>query len=411
VQRSRRDTVFCGELQEAYECMGIWWHVSTPEKRVRGRLLYSLGELVSLSVYGDRDSLQCNSGVILGECGPYQATLTGISYDGHAGNRGGITEFQVNAERLILNRHFEEPNFTFRQLELTISNLEVWLGNSPLDWDAIKYDEHSISAAFSAPASVEIPVPSHGMSVIFDPRLSFGGGIQELSIFYTCNVRLVAQHDQSVLWFERRMAEFAALLSLLMGKAVYPTRIYGWMDATTSDTPFMLCDPGWGGMNSGRAASVRSIPFKAIQKDFCQILAAWFEYADRYRPIWGVLADLLWNPQQFVESHLLSVVQALEGFHRREFRGKYFLRDRLTELVRSIPEDLISTVGRHWIETFPDDIALVRNQLVHCLEADHPISDERLRIRAVVGRWLFTILMLRKIGVPDSVIPMAVRGF
>ena len=82
-----------------------------------------------------------------------------------------------------------------------------------------------------------------------------------------------------------------------------------------------------------------------IQERFEACLGNWISNADLLAPVYNLFFAALYNPHQYLESNFLTLVQALETYHRRRFGGQYQTDKEYQEglyqiFVEKIPEEL-----------------------------------------------------------------------
>jgi hypothetical protein len=369
----------------------------------------------------------------LGFCSGNPATLINPRFSGQSSARNsGIQNIDFRADWLLLGVHLERKDHPFSELGVRFRGLEDWLGHSPFDFDAIKEEGRRLEAAFVAPPGFDCQI-SEETRVIFDTNLSWSIGSNRFEIGYSCTVRIAPTSQQSIFWFEKKLADLASFFSLLTGEAVYPTAILG--KTTTSDDvpPFIVFAPHWD-LDLPRRPTGCLLWYQSIENCFGSILREWFAFCGPYRPVWSVLVNSLWQPKQFLDSHFLSIIQALEGLHRRDNPGFYVpddvyekvgsalekaipagtdnslrqalkeklkwgnefsLRRRLRELVNSLPPQIVAPVCKP-VEDLPNELADARNAIAHCVVTPNPCPDDYLNCLAIQARNLLRALVLRK---------------
>jgi flagellar motor switch protein FliG len=64
----------------------------------------------------------------------------------------------------------------------------------------------------------------------------------------------------------------------------------------------------------------------------------WFSSDEKLRPVCDLLLGSIYNPDQYVQSTFLSLVQAVESFHRRLYDGNYLSKEDYENLRKNLAE-------------------------------------------------------------------------
>ena len=171
----------------------------------------------------------------------------------------------------------------------------------------------------------------------------------------------------------------------------------------------------------------------------------WFRNIESLRPVYSLLLSTVYEPDQYVQSTFLSLVQGLETFHRRLYEGIYIpkaeyeetrkslvaaiplqttprirekltgmlnwgnelsLRDRLKETLGSLSQGSWTKLTNHSVqEDFIHTVVDIRNNLTHYKETKKPTIIEKSlemynlnqQLRAVL-----TVLLLKHLGVEEN---------
>ena len=125
-----------------------------------------------------------------------------------------------------------------------------------------------------------------------------------------------------------------------MGMSIYPLEIKGITDHGTEVEVFY---PTVIARNTTSTILPPRMPFtfKDISDRFEIILRNWFKNARLLEPVYNLYFGTLHNPHLYLEHQFLSIVQALESYHRRVYGGKYVAEEEYTtimnNLIKAIP--------------------------------------------------------------------------
>ena len=78
--------------------------------------------------------------------------------------------------------------------------------------------------------------------------------------------------------------------------------------------------------------------FKDISDRFEILLKNWFEKADTLGPVYDLYFGTLYNPRMYLQHQFLSLIQAIEVYHRRKFEGKYLSDDDYEPIYEKFEE-------------------------------------------------------------------------
>ncbi|HOV32941.1 MAG TPA: hypothetical protein PLX23_06225 [Candidatus Hydrogenedens sp.] len=82
-----------------------------------------------------------------------------------------------------------------------------------------------------------------------------------------------------------------------------------------------------------------------ISDRFETFLKNWFDKADLLEPFYNLYFGILYNPPTNPRPRFLSLIQAVESFHRRKFGGQYLKKEDYNKiyevLTKAIPDDVV----------------------------------------------------------------------
>lgn len=175
--------------------------------------------------------------------------------------------------------------------------------------------------------------------------------------------------------------------------------------------------------------------FREVVNDFSSIVERWLKVADELDSVCNLFFSVQYNPRMYLEQQFLSIIQAIETYHRRrvgnkvwpqeEFRQRVrsivasapqeyrawlqqqlqygnepHLKERLRDLLRVTDQAIIPLIGDE--EVFVREVGDTRNFYTH--------YDSRLRVQALHGNqlgrvtrilsFLIQACLLRELGFP-----------
>ncbi|HEY4739243.1 MAG TPA: HEPN domain-containing protein [Candidatus Acidoferrales bacterium] len=246
------------------------------------------------------------------------------------------------------------------------------------------------------------------------------------------------------------------LLSLLVGEAVQPLKIRLTL-SPDSHCAHPYVDYFLGLKNrtiANKSMFEMPLPFAALGESGTKTLFKnWFLHEENLRPIYSLLLSTVYEPDQYVQSTFLSLVQALETFHRRLYEGIYVpkaeyaetrqsliaaippqtapaivekltgmlnwgnefsLRDRLKESLGSLSQECWAKLSNKREQgNFIRAVVDIRNYLTHYKETKKPEIIETLpemynlnqQLRAIL-----TVLLFKHLGMEENKVAKALAS-
>lgn len=449
-------------LASIYRLPGEWWLVDRPGTRLFGTLSYEGGGgIISLELCGTfwpdesaprnirliQGLFQDSREVTLRDAG----LLEEWTAHGRDGRRVKRTRLYVN--EVIIGLHYDhEEDIRFNALRLHLTDLEEWTSEWPIGWNH-STNHQTEGATYRHPEGRTIAIPSRNIAIGLEYALmqTYGGRslAWTMEAWFRISGHNLMHRDELV-----EVAEsLGQLLTLLIGRAVYPVALAGITDKFVqvigdppreTDIPHEVSllgayqDPRERGELDGYKILV---PKNVIENELDTVLNLWFEKRDALGPTIDLLTAAIFRRGRIApEVSFLMLTQALEAFHRRVVGGTYVgektSKDVRRALEHAIPEDLpdafkqavreklkwlneyslrmrlkelvgmVDQEGRRFLrgteETLISSVVDTRNYLNH--------YSEKLRKKAVGEldlvpvnvklRLLATMLVLREIGVP-----------
>lgn len=439
-------------LHDSFEYSGRWWIPPHSGELVHGSVRYDKGHDILLTVMEDLPQL--NPDVICGTCEGILCTLLDLRYFSHSSGHGEIFRNTLSARCLLVGRHFENKSSArFNSVKTRLFDFADWAGGYPFSNAFDCQQDEALKFAFEHPEPLEMRVYGLGARLKLEHGFSYSSGAT-FKCEYHAYFSVLPDQEQDFYWYEKVLFNLQNLLSLLRGRAVHVVEKLADAEesANTSDgrpwEPIRIYTPSLFEKDRN-AQGVLEVRFPAVKDRLGHMIEQWFEIAEQYRPVYGALMETILNPAPYIETQFLALVQSLEGFHRREFSGcyvatdqyesymsgilaalpaelpkelraalrqrlqfgnEYSLRRRIKEILAAIPPVIRDPICRN-PEGFAADLTGLRNKLVHCpadLILDIPdvmlLSTLTMKLKA-----LLTILLLRRIGIPDDALENAIR--
>jgi hypothetical protein len=342
-------------LQEDFELGGRFWLPQTPKQPLHGTLRYTDGR-VTLSLFGvfgsaPAGAITDDAEFILGstERGPCtlwrswrsqaNTTILGDEVEPYTSGSTWV------ANRLFMGAHFVDVDgMLLRESRFAFQELPAWLARRAFDVD---FTGGVVSARYEFPEDIVAPLHSHDATLRIDAGLTQSGNVfEELTLKQPIEaaVELPEKKPRPYEWHHDRLGELRALLGLLVGEPVMPTRFR----AITADRRPVTVFFSLTGEPSERTVHPAEMifPYPRIADRFAEISERWFALQDDLSVVVSLFFGTLYTRGLPREFRFLALMQALETYHRRRHGGLYMpesgyepVRDALIDAIPAGVED------------------------------------------------------------------------
>jgi hypothetical protein len=380
---------------EEFEYNGIWWLPENPENKISGILKFHPVEGANLELIGSFKSpkdlnkfLQPN--IILGitsngkiitlhKCYEYKSPLS----------MPGFLSSSFIVSMVFVGHHFEkEENIVFDNLSLNYSHLEEWAGITGFQFKfetgpKNELKKHEVSYSF--PQKVEAKLGN--IKISLDYSFTSGGDrIKEVDLKQTTFIKIEPNKSIHFNDYQRDIYyHIQNFLGLAMGRPVYPLIIKGKTkeckttlpDGRTVYNDILI----FYSMKELPDLSKKLLPFDIlfsfgdIKDNFEKYLKNWFAEANVLKPVYDLYFGTLYKSSMYLQHQFLSLIQAIESYHRRIYGGKYLPDADYTQicetLVKAIPREVPNDFSRS-----------LKNRLRY-----HNEFSLRKRLKAVLGKY------------------------
>jgi len=349
---------------EEFEYDGYWWLPENQDTKIPGTLRFHPLEGATLELIGTfKDFKDINTVlqpiIILGSTPNGKIITLYNCYESQS--KFSFPGFLISsyiATVIFLGHHFEkEEDIIFDSLSLSYSHLEEWSGitgfQSNIETDSNNHlTKHEVSYIF--PKKVEVHLDN--LNVSFDYEFTFGGDrIKEFNLKQTMFIKIEPHKQIHFNDYQSNICyHIQNFLSLAMGRAVYPLLVKGKTKAAKFESSNGevvhkdihvfhkmrdLCD-----LSKKLHPHDMLFSFGDISNNFERCLSNWFTKSDALRPVYDLYFGTLYNSSMYLQHEFLSLVQAIESYHRRVYNGKYLsgvdYQEIYETLVEAIPRDV-----------------------------------------------------------------------
>lgn len=242
------------------------------------------------------------------------------------------SSFHVNL--VFVGAHFLRPeDVEFKSVSVRYLCLDEWVNISGFIVEPSKKGE--ILIRYNSPESVQADI-CDGLKVSIDFRAkgsAFSVPEKEVTIKQETWFKIETSEAKSFEYYQDIINKTGILLSLAIGIPVYPLAIEGLTEANAvtlrDEKTYYPTVEVFYKLSHVPKEHKSLLPFdmlftyKDISNRFGTLLRNWFEKMDLLEPVYNLYFATLWNPRMYLEDRFLSLVRAIESFHRRIYGGKY----------------------------------------------------------------------------------------
>jgi hypothetical protein len=356
------------------EFRGYWWLPENPENKVGGIAKFTPNSGVTLNLFSvlNQDQEYLNRGNVF-----RSNFIQGISLDGNkitlkdcirtnytlsSSDSSGIATSNYQAISLLEGAHFSEQ-IKFNRFRVEFPLLAEWAGITGIGYSPPETDGDTLSAGdsfevgYTIPESVEAELDDIFIRVVTNTDVNLqrvgGAKIDEATLI---EIEPVSDNEYYSEYMDimRSLQDF---LTLGTGKNIHPSSLIGRIDRPES--------PGYTDINvmystaEGSDTADNLHPLRAnfvlgdIDDRFEDVISNWFNGYETLGPVYNLYFSTKYNREMYVQNEFLSLIQAIETYHRREFGGQYLPEEEFEEvyetLCASIPEEVEESFRSHLV--------------------------------------------------------------
>jgi hypothetical protein len=449
-------------LLDDFALKGIWWLPEQPDLQISGTLLFENEKKISLELLGSFHELKTFGAgnffqpeIILGVTdNGLICTLFRNFETRNQLNIPGIQNSIIESQYLFIGKHFNARNeICFSSLQVNFTNLENWLALTPFSMeipDKIKNGVWKLIHKWPSEFIAKIEKFNSKIESTHEFKTE-GDHIRNAIWKSKAYLKITPDKPKHFKWYWSVIYDLCNFLTLLIGATTYITHVKAYGDdieinpgQKTKETIELFFTQKKPGINEGLHPFEMIIPFPRIAEKIDKVISLWFSKSQDFRSVYDLFFGTFYNPGMYLQFQFLSLMQAIESFHRVTKVGKYLsdedwkpyreklaneisveldsghreslksrikygneysLRKRLSELLQSIDGKTLSVLSptnkyftgivvdtRHYLTHYDDEL-----KDSSLKGADLYWANQRLRI-------FLTILLLKEIDIEENVI-------
>jgi hypothetical protein len=296
--------------------------------------------------------------LILGHLADGRPTTLYLSSPGFITGLPGLATYShYTADTVFVGEHFEKTeDLGFERLNIEYIHLEAWAHESGFEVAFLEEGEEPkrrwTEVKHEAPESFTASVGGE-----YEVTLEFGSRCKRSQRPFT-EVNITQPAELVIGFLEKqpydRLSDIAFrlqhLFTLGMRRSAYPVAVRGYTGVPEEAMPVEVHYSPLGRTADIERPELHKMLFsrRSLPGGFDSALARWLEGAEKLDPVYRLFLGTVYNPSAFIEQQFLSLVTALEVYHRRSIAApnppeKHDTRKR--EILEATPDK-----HRVWLE-------------------------------------------------------------
>lgn len=248
---------------------------------------------------------------------------------------------------VVVGAHLE-PEAVFKSVRFVVPGLESWLSRAAIAQSFDLDDEagaRSTTFVVRATDAEATHIPS------IDATLEWGAvanilanPYQSIAVTVRGSVTIRPKTPQPLEWYLDQQGKLAALLALLSGAPMPVDAIQTYHDESSPPLSVLVT------LRQGKRCKFKSpvdffVPREALGDSFAATLATWFQEVGSVLIPSQLALGILTTESLWLHIKFASLIQALEGFHRGRFEGKYISDADYVPVKSALSAAIPSTVS------------------------------------------------------------------
>lgn len=305
--------------------------------------------------------------------------------------KGGVAApLEMRWGYLLVGHHFEEA-ISFDRIRTTYPLLDQWSQMSGISYSGSFIEDSSptVSAGdtftinYTFPESLSADIGDFELKLLVNADFSIGS-TAGAEIDETHYFDIIPQHGQ--IGVESAIDQTGSIqdfLTLAIGKEIRVSKIIGKLEEDQAYHDIVVYFDSQFDFEIPDSVHSQRMTFKLedIENKFESVLQKWFEKYNEFEDTYHLYFSSLYNKRMHVNTQLLTLMQALEAYHRKTSEDKYLPEEEYEEFyeefVDQLPEDLPQDFRSHLIHgtlRYANEYSL-RKRLLDIVNKHEPVFD------------------------------------
>lgn len=312
-----------------FELKGIWWLPGNRENHIIGILKFNPEDGAYLELIGQLlgyDEVETN--IILGKTSDGKdITLYKCFKARKTFSSGGFSMAVVYANIIFEGVHFNtEEDIRFKELSCHYSNLDEWAWMNGIKINVLAFGELEIN--YKLPSKISADIKDDYVIEIYPSTETPSHRLvqKEASIVQRIFVKMINNQLNSFEEHRDKLRHMQNFISLGVGEPVSIIDMIGETEENKEDhdghilypkVSIYLCIKRLAEDYKPILPPSMLFNLRNIKDDFNIIINRWYEREEILRPVFNLYFGTLYDPDMYLEQKFLSLIQAIESYHRR----------------------------------------------------------------------------------------------
>lgn len=346
-------------ITESVEFIGDWFQPNSENsKKIAGTLSWS-DQRASLDLHDAFTPLQ---GTIYGDEFQSYPAVYGTTINSQfitmleatSGAKGfsfgpaGVNQTEKVASSLVVVGGHVTPATRYQEIRVRIPGLQIWIGRSGIQQTFLPKTEHSANGMIyqidSLPEETMV-VPSLLATLGWGIDRRFSGDLlSEISVRSTASLRIQPEQPQNLDWYFEQLGKATTLLAFMAGSPMSPDHITAKVADSNLEVEILVA------LRDAKYCEYKSVNnFYMLRNDMGADLGAvimkWFELYDTFSAPSQLALSVLNSKDLWLHVEFLTLMQALEGFHRATMPGLYTSEPEYEVIRKTLSNAIPNTVA------------------------------------------------------------------
>lgn len=409
-------------MEETINWKGYFYQPAHPENQLPGIITFDQDKGIELELFGQFDHSEAASSrderILLGfTSNGKKLTLLGC----FGGLRGisipGFPTSGYSAIYLFVGAHFQKvTDIRFNTCSIDYADINQWLDITGFAQPSYNYETNELQVSYKQPERIRFQI-SDGwrgeFEFVFFRPLEYSLPSTEVKIRQTPLFHLKPDKAHPFKTFHEKYSAFNSFLAINYFTFPRIKEINFYIDKEKEDEYdvnfikvqlYFKRGVAFDEKEKHKSRHDFLVEYKNYESGFEAFIGNWYKLVDSVDASIGILTETLMKRGNPMELHFISLVQALENFHRRLiFPGQKYLNIRLDEIVNSLPPKTADVLLGSEVD-FTKRVTKNRNYYTH-YSADnekHAASLSELFILSEKLKIICIVLLLQQIKFDDD---------
>lgn len=364
---------------ESYECSGYWWLPNSSNNKVYGTLKFLPMEGAILELMGFfHQNISFEKNESFGKYVESTEIILGLNSEGKEitlhnctiirRNRlieKGITILIFSVSFVFVGFHFEKKeDIEFKSLSVSYHLLNEWVGISGIKQGTELGSEGrliELNYNYNPPEKIKVNIKDFCLEIGWDLHSKFTPNTGELKLKQTTFVKIEPQNSASFDYFLNICYDIQNFLSFGLRRITFPLIMEGKNEKFYHDLvlekgkvypsiKIFYSALGENDNNNSINLTKMFFSYNDIDDYLGKCLNNWFNKKEDLEPVYRLYFGTMYNSSMFLQNKFLSLIQALESYHRRIHDGKYCTDDEYNDIYIKILESVACDIDSDFRE-------------------------------------------------------------